>query len=96
MLLSKEILTTRLSLSPQVSVQRSQALAEVEAQSDVLRRRQFRTADEDPRSSMIYYDNDQFCGEDIYYLSGEREREEKSCLHRSALDSPVINQTPWL
>lgn len=54
--------------SPQVSVQRSRALAEVESRSDILPPRRSRTVDEDPRFSMIYYDNDQFCGEDIYYL----------------------------
>lgn len=54
--------------SPQVSVQQSRALAEVEAQSDIHRPRRSRTVDEDPKFSMIYCDNDQFCGEDIYYL----------------------------
>lgn len=27
-----------------------------------------RIEDEDPKFLMIYYDNDQFCGEEIYYL----------------------------
>lgn len=52
---------------PQVSVQRSQVPAEVEAQS-VNHLHWSRIADEDPKFSMIYYDNDQFCGEGIYYL----------------------------
>lgn len=54
--------------SPQISVQVNLVPVEDVAQNDIHLLHRFRIADEDPRFSMIYYDNDQFCGEDIYYL----------------------------
>lgn len=54
--------------SPQVSVQPNRVPAEDGAQNDIHLLHRFRIADEDPKFLMIYYDNDQFCGEDIYYL----------------------------
>lgn len=56
--------------SPRVLVQQDRVPAEVEARNDVHRLCRSRTADGDPKFSMIYYDNDQFCGEGIYYLEG--------------------------
>lgn len=68
---------------PLVSVQWNQVPAEVGAQSGNHPLHRFRTADEDPKFSMIYYGNDQFCGEGIYYL---RRKLVLHCL------SPAINQ----
>jgi SPX domain protein involved in polyphosphate accumulation len=53
-------------------VQQDRALAEDEWRSDVSQHRSD-IVDVDPKFSMIYYDNDQFGGEDIYYLQKERE-----------------------
>lgn len=54
--------------SPWVSVQPDQVLVEDGVQNDVHLLHRFRTVDGDPKFSMIYYDNDQFRGEGIYYL----------------------------
>lgn len=53
---------------PQVLVKWNQVPAEVGAQSENHLLHWSRTVDVDPKFSMIYYDNDQFCGEGIYYL----------------------------
>lgn len=53
--------------SPRGSVQRSQTQGADSTQT-LVRRPRSRTVDEDPIFLMIYYDNDQFYGEDIYYL----------------------------
>lgn len=49
-------------------MQPDQVLAEDGVQNDVHLLHRFRTVDGDPKFSMIYYDNDQFRGEGIYYL----------------------------
>lgn len=54
-------------------MQQDRALALNELRSDVSLHRSD-IVDVDPKFSMIYYDNDQFGGEDIYYLQKERER----------------------
>lgn len=55
-------------------MQQDRALAEDELQSDVRLLHRSDTVDEDPKFSMIYYDNDQFGGEDIYYLQRKKNR----------------------
>lgn len=58
-------------------VQRSLTEVVDSAQTHV-HRQQSRTVDEDPKFLMIYYDNDQFYGEDIYYLRVCKKKERRS------------------
>lgn len=52
-----------------------------------------RIEDEDPKFLMIYYDNDQFCGEEIYYLYMRKKmREIKNVKRRSINKLHHINQ----
>lgn len=53
---------------PWVSKQLNRVPVEDEARSDIRLMHRFRIEDEAPKFSMIYYDNDQFRAEDIYYL----------------------------
>lgn len=53
-----------------------------------------RIEDEDPIFLMIYYDNDQFCGEEIYYLCVQKVLKNKNVKRRSINKLHHINQQP--